>query len=63
MSETPDSPVQPDQPFFEQVAEVINTIRPAIQNDGGDLELLGLTMGVERVLKEKLPQVTKVVLA
>ena len=87
MSETPDSPVQPDQPFFEQVAEVINTIRPAIQNDGGDLELVGvddqgvvrvrfhgacvgcpsasmtLTMGVERVLKEKLPQVTKVVLA
>ena len=87
MSETPDSPVQPYQPFFELVAVVINPIRPAIQNDGGDLELLGvddqgvvrvrfhgacvgcpsasmtLTMGVERVLKEKLPQVTKVVLA
>ena len=87
MSETPDSPVQPDQPFFEQVAEVTTTSRPPNQNDGGDLELLGvddqgvvrvrfhgacvgcpsasmtLTMGVERVLKEKLPQVTKVVLA
>ena len=87
MPTKPDSSAQPSLPLAEQVAEVINEIRPAIQNDGGDLELLGvddqgvvqvrfhgacvgcpsasmtLTHGVERILKEKVPQVTKVILA
>ena len=86
MPAKPDSSAQPSQSLTEQVAKVINEIRPAIQNDGGDLELLGvddqgvvkvrfhgacvgcpsasmtLTHGVEIILKEKVPQVVKVVL-
>jgi Fe-S cluster biogenesis protein NfuA len=69
----------------EQVESVMNEIRPSLQADGGDIELIGvdeatgvvqvklvgacagcpmsqmtLQMGVERVLKEKVPGVTKV---
>jgi len=69
----------------EQVLEALELIRPALQNDGGDIELLGideatgvvnvkltgacggcpmsqmtLKMGVERILKEKVPAVTSV---
>jgi len=69
-----------------QVDEVIGRIRPYIQADGGDIELVGvepdsgkvsvrfhgacrgcpmsamtLKMGVERHLKEQLPEVTEVV--
>ena len=85
MPTKPDSSAQRSQPLAEQVAEVINEIRPAIQNDGGDLELLGvddqgvvqvrfhgacvgcpsasmtLTHGVERILKEKVPEVKEVI--
>ncbi len=73
------------QYFKEQVAEVIETIRPALQNDGGDIELVSidedntvrvrlqgackgcpgaamtLKMGVERMLKEKIPDVKEVI--
>ena len=69
----------------ERVSEVLNLIRPSLQNDGGDVahvdvaedgvvtvELQGackgcpisqmtLTNGVERILKEHVPGVTKVV--
>ncbi|MEM8874858.1 MAG: NifU family protein [Planctomycetota bacterium] len=68
----------------ERVAEVLERIRPAVQDDGGDVELVdvtnagtvrvrfhgacigcpsaGLTLrhGIERVLKDKLPEVKKV---
>ncbi len=69
----------------EKVEEVMNEIRPNLQADGGDIELVGvdeetgvvsvklvgacagcpmsqmtLQMGVERILKEKVPGVTKV---
>lgn len=69
----------------EQVEEVLKEIRPNLQADGGDIELIGvdeetgvvsvklvgacagcpmsqmtLQMGVERILKEKVPGVTKV---
>lgn len=69
----------------EQVEEALKDIRPALQADGGDIELVDvdeesgvvkvklvgacagcpmsqmtLQMGVERVLKEKIPGVTKV---
>ena len=71
--------------FDQQVKEVIQSIRPMLQNDGGDIELVGidedntvkvrlqgackgcpgaqmtLKMGVERLLKEKLPDVKEVV--
>ena len=74
------------EPTFEdQVKDVIQSIRPMLQNDGGDIELVGidedntirvrlqgackgcpgaqmtLKMGVERLLKERLPQVKEVV--
>lgn len=69
----------------EEVAAVINRIRPAIQGDGGDLELvevcddgvvkvrmhgacvgcpsasMTLKMGIERTVKENVPQITEVV--
>jgi Fe-S cluster biogenesis protein NfuA len=70
----------------EKVQEVIQAIRPYLQADGGDIELVGvdedsgvvsvrlqgackgcpgaamtLKMGVERHLKEKVPEVNEVV--
>ena len=66
----------------EQVQEVINEIRPNLQADGGDIDLVDVTddgivkvklrgacsgcpgaamtlkMGVERILKQRIPQVT-----
>lgn len=74
---------QPD--FYPEVARVIERIRPAVQADGGDVELAGVSpdgvvqirlkgacvgcpsstitlhMGIERNLREKVPQVTGVV--
>ena len=69
----------------EQVEKALDLIRPALQNDGGDIELIDvdettgvvkvklvgacgscpmsqmtLRMGVERVLKEEVPEVTEV---
>lgn len=87
MSIPSDSPTPSNESLTEQVTQVINAIRPAIQGDGGDLEFVSvsdegvvqvrfhgacvgcpsasmtLTQGVERILKERVPQVTKVVLA
>jgi len=69
----------------DKVAEVVESIRPMLQNDGGDIELVGidedntvrvrlqgackgcpgaqmtLKMGVERLLKERVPEVKEVV--
>ena len=74
-----------EKTFQDQVKEVIDAIRPALQGHGGDVELVGvdddntvkvrlqgacqgcpgaaMTMkaGIERILKEKLPQVKEVV--
>lgn len=74
-----------EKTLHEQVEEVINMIRVAIQSDGGDVELvevgddgvvkvrlqgacvgcpsanMTLKMGIERNLKEKVPQVTEVI--
>lgn len=67
----------------EKVEEIIETIRPNLQADGGDIELVSveagvvkvrlkgacagcpmsqmtLSMGVERVLKEQIPEIIKV---
>lgn len=42
------SPLNP--PLRERVAKVINLIRPAVQSDGGDLELVEVTPdGVVRI--------------
>jgi len=69
----------------EKVQNVINLIRPAVQADGGDIELVDVTaegvvqirfhgachgcpsstmtlqMGIERNLREKVPEVTQVI--
>jgi Fe-S cluster biogenesis protein NfuA len=69
----------------EKVQNVINLIRPAVQADGGDIELVDVTAegvvqirfhgachgcpsstmtlqhGIERNLREKIPEVTQVV--
>ncbi len=69
----------------EKVEEILKEIRPMLQRDGGDIELvevkdngqvlvrlqgacagcpgatMTLKMGVERILKEKIPEVTEVV--
>jgi len=71
--------------FDEKVKDVIESIRSMLQNDGGDIELVGidedksvrvrlqgacrgcpgaamtLKMGVERLLKERVPEVKQVV--
>jgi len=69
----------------KKVEEVLEIIRPSLQADGGDIELLGvkeeegivlvrllgacggcpfsqmtLKMGVEKILKDKIPEVRKV---
>lgn len=73
--------------IYERVSKVIDALRPMIQGDGGDIELVDvgddgvvtvrlhgacvgcpsaamtLSMGVERNLREHVPEVTKVVLA
>jgi Fe-S cluster biogenesis protein NfuA len=72
-------------PLRERVESVINMIRPAVQADGGDIELVDvslegvvqirfhgacigcpsasmtLQMGIERSLREKIPEVTDVI--
>jgi len=70
----------------EKVQAVLDKIRPSLQNDGGDVELvevsdgtvkvkltgacvgcpmstLTLQMGIERILKQEVPEVKKVVAA
>ena len=70
----------------DKVEEVLNKIRPALQNDGGDVELvdindgivkvkltgacdgcpmstLTLKMGIEKILKQEIPEVKEVVSA
>jgi Fe-S cluster biogenesis protein NfuA len=68
----------------EKIRRIIDTIRPTLQNDGGDVELVSvdsdntvrvrlqgacrgcpgaqmtLKMGIERLLRERLPEVKQV---
>ena len=69
--------------MLAKVQEVLNKIRPMLQNDGGDVELVGiennivkvrlqgacsgcpmsqmtLKNGIERVLKEQIPEIKAV---
>ena len=76
---------QPAPTVREKVQGVINLIRPAVQADGGDIELVDvkddgvvqirfhgachgcpsstmtLQMGIERNLREKVPEITSVI--
>ncbi len=78
------SALDPALPVFDQVQSVIERIRPAVQADGGDVELVEFTdqgvarirlhgacigcpsssmtlhMGIERNLRDRIPQVTAV---
>lgn len=70
-------------PLFDRVQQVLDTIRPAVQGDGGDIELVDivdgvvqirlagscvgcmysmmtLQAGIERTLKEQVPEVKAV---
>ena len=73
-----------EKTFEEKVKEVLESVRPALQGHGGDVELVGtdddnnvklrlqgacqgcpgaqmtMKMGIERILKEKLPEVNEV---
>jgi Fe-S cluster biogenesis protein NfuA len=75
----------PTQGIRERVQGVLNLIRPAVQADGGDVELVDVTgegvvsirfhgachgcpsstmtlqMGIERNLREKIPEVKQVI--
>ena len=81
------NPAQPgtDKPLRERVQHVINWMRPIIQSDGGDIELVDvsdagvvsirfhgacvgcpsssatLKLGIERNLREKVPEITEVI--
>jgi Fe-S cluster biogenesis protein NfuA len=85
MSRAIPKPAPPEPPLRERVQDVINLIRPAVQADGGDIELVDVTgegvvqirfhgachgcpsshmtlhSGIERNLRERIPQVTQVV--
>jgi len=74
-----------EKTFHEKVKEVIESVRPALQGHGGDIELVGtdddntvkvrlqgacqgcpgatmtMRMGIERILKERVPEVKKVI--
>ena len=74
-----------EKTFKDKVSEVIDSIRPALQNHGGDIELVGtdeqnnvnvrlqgacqgcpgatmtMKMGIERILKQRVPEVKQVV--
>lgn len=78
------SPITADADLHQRVEVILNRIRPAVQADGGDIELVDVTdsgvvrvrlhgacvgcpsssitlqMGVERTLREKVPEVTAV---
>jgi Fe-S cluster biogenesis protein NfuA len=74
-----------EKTFEEKVKDVIEVIRPSLQDHGGDVELVGtdddntvkvrlqgacqgcpgaamtMKMGIEKILKEKIPEVKEVV--
>jgi Fe-S cluster biogenesis protein NfuA len=79
-----DNPGPNGQPVLDRVRDVIDQVRPYIQGDGGDIDLVSyedgvvtvrlrgacsgcphaamtLKMGVERFLKQHVPEVTEVV--
>jgi len=77
--------VKTEKSFYQKVQEVIESVRPALQGHGGDIELvetddnntvkvrlqgacqgcpgaaMTMRMGIERILKEKVPEVKEVI--
>lgn len=84
MPDSNNQPTKTNQTLHERVAFVIDRIRPAVQNDGGDIELVEVTpagvvkikmhgacvgcpssdmtlrIGIERNLKDRIPEITAV---
>lgn len=85
MSAEQDNGAAAEQGFEDKVIEVLESIRPALQGHGGDVEYMGvdddntvkvrlqgacrgcpgatmtMKMGIERILKERVPDVKEVV--
>ena len=85
MNNATDNAAVDSAPLRERVQGVLNLIRPAVQADGGDVELvdvspegvvsvrfmgacigcpsssLTLHMGIERMMKERIPAIARVV--
>lgn len=40
---TSQGPMHPDAPLVEKVKKVLEAIRPAVRNDGGDIEFVSMT--------------------
>jgi Fe-S cluster biogenesis protein NfuA len=81
----PDRNYKENNPMKQKVQEVLELVRPALQADGGDVELVDVTddgivsvrltgacgscpmstmtlkMGIERTLRDKIPEVKEVV--
>jgi len=77
--------MQATLPIQDRVLRILNLIRPAVQSDGGDVELIDISdkgvvkirlhgacvgcpsssvtlkLGIERNLKEHIPEITSVV--
>ncbi len=77
--------MQATLPIQDRVVRILNLIRPAVQSDGGDVELIDISdegvvkirlhgacvgcpsssvtlkLGIERNLKEHIPEITSVV--
>ena len=77
--------ITPETPLRQRVQDVIDLIRPAVQADGGDIELVNVTeaglvqvrfhgachgcpssaltlhQGIERNVRERVPEITGVV--
>ncbi|MDF1809698.1 MAG: NifU family protein [Phycisphaerales bacterium] len=84
MNQTNTASTQSNNDLHERVAFVLDRIRPAVQEDGGDIELIDVTdsgvvkirmhgacvgcpssnmtlrIGIERNLKERIPEITAV---
>lgn len=87
MVDKPANSSKSDKSLRDRVAAVLDRLRPMMQGDGGDIELIDvdadgvvrvrllgachgcpsasvtLSMGIERNLKEQIPEVTRVVCA
>lgn len=40
---------QSESPILERIGDALDSIRPALQSDGGDVELVGFSDGVVRI--------------
>lgn len=40
---------QSEPPILERIGDALDSIRPALQSDGGDVELVGFSDGVVRI--------------